>query len=80
MTDQEKKVYGILEELRPECDFVHSRDFIEDGLMDSFDVVTLVSELEGGYGIIIDGLDIVPENFASIGAILATVKKSGGAV
>ena len=80
MTEQEKKVYGILEELRPECDFVHREDFIEDGLLDSFDVVTLVSELEDAYGIIIDGLDIVPENFASIAAILATVKKNGGAV
>lgn len=80
MTDQEKKVYGILEDLRPEYDFAHSDDFINDGMLDSFDVVTLVSELEDAYGIIIDGLDIVPENFASIAAILATVKKNGGAV
>lgn len=80
MTDQEKKVYSILEELRPEFDFVHSDDFINDGLLDSFDVVTLVSELENFYSIIIDGLDIVPENFSTIAAILATVKKNGGAV
>lgn len=80
MSDQEKRIYSILEELRPECDFVHSGDFIEDGLMDSFDVVTLVSELEDTFGIIIDGLDIIPENFASTAAILATVKKNGGAV
>lgn len=80
MTDQEKKVYSILEELRPEYDFVHSDDFINDGLLDSFDVVTLVSELEDTYSIIIDGLDIVPENFASIAAILVTVKKNGGVV
>ena len=66
--------------LRPECDFASSNDFINDGLLDSFDVVTLVSELEDAYNIIIDGLDIVPENFASTSAILTTVKKNGGTV
>ena len=80
MTDQEKKVYSILEELHPECDFAHSDDFINDDLLYSFDVETLISELEDAYGIIIDGLDIVPENFASVAVILATVKKNGGAV
>jgi acyl carrier protein len=80
MAEQEKKIYGILEDLRPECDFASSNDFINDGLLDSFDVVTLVSELEDAYNIIIDGLDIVPENFASTSAILTTVKKNGGTV
>lgn len=80
MAEQEKKIYDILKELRPEYDFESSENFAEDGLLDSFDVVTLVSELEDAYSIIIDGLDIVPENFASVSAILATVKKNGGAV
>ena len=80
MTDQEKKVYNILGELHPECDFVNSDDFINDGLLDSFDVVALVSELEDSFSVIIDGLDIVPENFMSIATILATVRKSGSTI
>ena len=44
-------IYKILEELRPEFDFRTSKDFIEDGFLDSFDVVTLVSELDEKYGI-----------------------------
>lgn len=71
-------VLGMLAELRPEFDFTDSDDFIMDGLLDSFDIITLSSMLEEKYGIIIDGLDIVPENYSSVDAIIALVKKSGG--
>jgi len=80
MHDEEKKVYDILAELRPEFDYVHSENFVEEGLLDSFDIVTLVSELEDTYDIIIDGLDIVPENFETVPAILETVRKNGGSI
>ena len=73
-------ILSMLTELRPEFDFAESEDFIMDGLLDSFDVVSLTSMLEEKYGITIDGLDIVPENFASVEAIAGLVKKSGGSV
>ncbi len=72
-----KKIENILKEIRPEFDFTESRDFIIDGLLDSFDVITLVTELDKAFGISIDGIDIVPENFASIDAIAALLKKKG---
>ena len=68
----------ILEEIRPEFDFAASEDFIEDGYLDSFDLVTLVSELDSTFGISIDGLDIIPENFVSVDAIADMVRKNGG--
>ncbi len=71
-------IFGILEELRPEFDFKASKDFIEDGLLDSFDVISLVTELEDKFGVLIDALDIVPENFNSVQAISDIVKKNGG--
>lgn len=70
----------MLAELRPEFDFEESENFITDGLLDSFDVVSLTSMLEEKYGITIDGLDIVPENYASVEAIAGLVKKSGGTI
>lgn len=70
----------MLKDIRPEYDFTASADFIGDGLLDSFDMVTFVSELEDSFGIVIDGLDIVPENFATVETILATVRKNGGNV
>lgn len=78
MDGKEQKILDILQGIRPEYDFTVSDDFIGDGLLDSFDMVTFVSELEDSFGIVIDGLDIVPENFATIPAILETIKKNGG--
>lgn len=75
-----EKIYTILQRLRPEFDFKASSHYIEDGLLDSFDMVTLVSELEEGFGILIDALDILPENFNSAEAIANVVKKNGGAL
>lgn len=73
-------IYEILKSLRPEFDFTQSEDFVEDGFLDSFDIVSLVSAIEGKYNVKIDGLDIVPENFCTVDAITALVRKSGGTV
>lgn len=71
-----EKILSILNGLRPEYDFSESTDFIEDGMLDSFDVVSLVSELEENFGIMIDGENIVPENFSSVEAIESLIEKS----
>lgn len=63
------KVPAILSEIRPELDLSQSTDFFEEGVLDSFDLVTLVAALDRTYGISIDGMDIVPENFSNVGAI-----------
>lgn len=73
-----ENIYKILNDLRPEFNFKESKNFIEDGLLDSFDIVTLVSELEEKYNIMIDALDILPENFETVDAIAAVIKKNGG--
>lgn len=74
------EIYEMLETLRPEFDFRSSEDFIEDGFLDSFDVVNLVSDLETKYDILIDALDILPENFNTVDAIVKLIQKSGGKV
>ena len=73
-----EKIMEILKGIRPEFDFDTSEDFIEDGYLDSFDLVTLVSELDETFHISIDGLDIVPENFMSVETIANVVKNNGG--
>ena len=75
MNDQ---IYALLHELRPEFEFSESDDFVMDGLLDSFDIISLCNMLEEKYAIKVDGLDIVPENFASVDSIISLVKKSGG--
>lgn len=73
-----EQIIKILTELRPEFDFTkEGLNFIEEGMLDSFDVVNLVSELDSTFGISIDGVDILPENFASVEAIENLLKKNG---
>ena len=72
-----KTIIEILKEIRPEFDFTASQDFIADGMLDSFDVVTLVAALDKQYGISINGTDIVPENFKNVESIEALLRKSG---
>lgn len=70
-----EKILEILQDIRPEVDFNDSEDFIEDGYLDSFDMVALVSDLDKTFGISILGEDIIPENFANLEAIENIVKK-----
>ena len=72
-----KTVLEILKEIRPEFDFATSQDFISDSMLDSFDMVTLVSALDKNYGISIDGTDIVPENFQNVETITSLIRKCG---
>lgn len=72
-----KKLLDILKDIRPEFDFTQSENFIEDGYLDSFDLVTLVAAIEKEYGIKIKGTDIVPEHFCSLAAIGQLVAQYG---
>jgi acyl carrier protein len=72
-----KPIADILKEIRPEFDFTASNDFMADGMLDSFDMVTLVATLDKTFGISIPGTEIVPENFQNIGTIEALLRKCG---
>lgn len=71
-------ILGMLAQIRPEFDYTESENFIEDGMLDSFDIITLTNMIEEKYSIRIDGLDIVPENYSSVEAIAGLIKKCGG--
>ncbi|MCD7953711.1 MAG: hypothetical protein LUG14_12580 [Synergistaceae bacterium] len=73
----DKKIETILKDIRPEFDFVGVEDFFEEGMLDSFDLVTLVSTLDNEFKISIKGIDIVPENFCCVPAISALLGKYG---
>jgi acyl carrier protein len=72
-----KPLAEILKEIRPEFDFTTSNDFIADGMLDSFDMITLVATLDKTYGISIQGTDIVPENFQNLESIRSLLRKCG---
>lgn len=69
-------ILEILKEIKPECDFESSANFIDDALLDSYEIVELVEAMEDEYEIFIDGMEILPENFVSVEAIQALVDRS----
>lgn len=75
-----KMILDILTKIKPEYDFMQSKDFIKDGYLDSYDIVALVCALEENFAIVIDPFDILPENFCSVEAITGLIKKNGGQV
>ena len=72
-----EKIISILSELRPEFDFNESLNCIEEGMLDSFDIINLVTTLDSEFGISIDGMDVLPDNFSSVERIEALLKKNG---
>ena len=72
------KIIEVLGLVRPEFDFTESKSFIEDGLLDSFDLISLVTYLDKAFDISIEGTDIVPENFMSLASIEAMLAKYVG--
>jgi acyl carrier protein len=72
-----ENIISILTEIRSEFDFNEEVNFIENGMLDSFDIVTLVTTLDEEYKISIDGTDIVPCNFSSVEAISTLLSKYG---
>jgi len=75
-----EKLLEILYEIRPEIDFVNNTDYIERHLLDSLDIVVLVTDIEEAFGISIDVNDIMPENFNSLEAILNLIERRGGQI
>jgi len=71
------KIVQILKEIRSEFDFNSDVNFIDNGMLDSFDVVALVTALDDEYSISIEGTDIIPENFSTINSIINLLSKYG---
>ena len=70
-----QQLMEILEELRPDVDFENETGLIDNGILDSFDIVSLVTALNDAYDIEIKPNNLVPENFNSAKAMLALVEE-----
>lgn len=71
----EEKIIKILSGLRPEFDFTEKVNFIEEGMLDSFDIVSLVNELDNQFGVVIPGEEVLPENFSSVESMAKLIAK-----
>lgn len=64
-----EELMRILGELHPDVDFNTADDLIGDGVLDSLDIVTLITEINSAYDVSIPAEEILPENFCSAKAI-----------
>lgn len=69
-----EEIKRILKKMRPDVD-LECTSLIDDGVLDSFDIVTLVSELISEFDVEINVEDIVPENFNSVEAMYDLVER-----
>ena len=58
-----EKLMQILQEIRPDVDFENEKALIDDGILDSFDVVSIISELDDAFDVQIRITELDPENF-----------------
>ena len=65
----------LLEDIKPTVDFRTCTGLIDDGYLDSFDILSIVSELNDAFGIEISPVDIIPENFNSAQALWDMVER-----
>ncbi len=64
-----EKLLEILKGIRPDVDFENETELIDDGILDSFDVVSIISEIDDAFGVQIRINELDPENFNSAEAI-----------
>ena len=69
------QIINILKGIRSDIDFEKETSLVDGGILDSFDIISLVSELNDTFQIDISVVDLVPENFNSAKAIAALVKR-----
>lgn len=70
-----EELLEILEDIHPEVDFENNERLIDDGILDSFDIVTLVSTIMTEFNVVITAEELLPENFNSAKAIYALIQK-----
>lgn len=63
------ELLAILENLHPEVDFETCTTLIDDKILDSFDIITIISEINEEFDVVIPAEEIVPENFNSAQAL-----------
>lgn len=69
------KLMRILSELNSDIDFETEDALIDGGMLDSFDIVTLVAEIDDVFGVEIPAEALIPENFNSAKAIFALIQQ-----
>lgn len=70
-----EEILKILKDLHPDVDFETCETLIDESILDSFDIITIISEIDSELDIAIPAEDIIPENFNSAKKLYSFVQK-----
>ena len=70
-----EQLIEILSDLHPDIDFETEDGLVDNGILDSLDIVTLITEINDAFDISIPAEEIIPENFNSAEALYALILK-----
>ena len=70
-----EELLAILNGMHPDVDFEAEEALIGDGILDSLDIVSLISEISETFDVTITAKDIIPENFNSAKALWALIER-----
>lgn len=74
-----EELYEILEDILPDEDYRTGTSLVDDGILTSFELVRLVTEISDAFDVTIPSGEIVPENFNSAEKMMALIRKLEGA-
>ena len=70
-----EQLLEILKDIQPDVDYENCTTLIDDELLDSFAILSIVSELEDAFDVEITPVDTIPENFNSAQALWEMVQR-----
>lgn len=70
-----EELLEILNDIQPGVDFENEKHLIDDHLLDSLSIISLVAELEDTFDVTIPAVEIVPDNFNSAEAMLEMLQR-----
>lgn len=70
-----QELLGILEGLHPEVDFETCTDLVDGKILNSFDIVTIVAEVNATFDVAIPAEELIPENFNSAQALWSLIER-----
>ena len=70
-----EQLIAILSGLHPDVDFEATEDLIDDGILDSLDIVSIVSSVYSEFDVTIPPEEIIPENFNSAAALMELIER-----
>ena len=70
-----EELLDILKDLHPDVDFETEEHLIDDGILDSMDIVSLITEISENFDVSVTAKDIIPDNFNSAQALYAMIER-----